>query len=82
MPPLLDLPTAAEALAEATWDDIRPFYEALAQAPLSADAIEPWLAEWSALDALVKVTAYGGCGRRVLAGCRLRAGRLARKHES
>lgn len=54
MPPR-PLPDAPAALREATWDDIRPWYDQLAEAPLAADGsdLDPWLAAWTCLDALV-----------------------------
>jgi oligoendopeptidase F len=39
--------------ADATWDDIAPWYHELAQRPLDpadAEAIERWIAEWSTLE--------------------------------
>jgi len=47
------LPAAAAAFADATWDDIAPYYEALATRPLDRANVEAWLADWSALDALL-----------------------------
>jgi oligoendopeptidase F len=47
------LPESPAAFAEANWDDIRPWYEALAVAPLDADGVGPWLATWSRLEELV-----------------------------
>ena len=41
------------ALARATWDDLAPRYRALLDAPLGADTVRAWLADWSALDAAV-----------------------------
>ncbi len=55
--PAVALPASPAAFRDATWDDVRPYYEALAEAPLSdppVDAeVEAWLATWSRLDALV-----------------------------
>lgn len=36
--------------AQATWADILPHYQALAERPLDAATVESWLADWSALD--------------------------------
>ncbi|GJG88292.1 oligoendopeptidase F [Gemmatimonadetes bacterium T265] len=47
------LPESPAALADATWDDVAPLYGALADAPLTADTVEAWLAEWSAVESLV-----------------------------
>ena len=47
------LPESPAALAEATWDDVAPLYAALADAPLSVDTVEDWLAHWSKVESLV-----------------------------
>ncbi len=47
------LPESPDAFAAARWDDVAPYYEALAAAPLDASTVEGWLAEWSRLDSLV-----------------------------
>ena len=47
------LPASPDAFADARWEDVAPYYEALAAAPLSADTVEAWLGQWSRLDALV-----------------------------
>lgn len=49
----LALPASPEALANATWDDIRPHYDALAARELGDDTMEQWLADWSRLEALL-----------------------------
>jgi oligoendopeptidase F len=51
LPP--ELPPSPDAFADARWDDVAPYYEVLATAPLSADTVEPWLDRWSRLDALI-----------------------------
>lgn len=52
---MIALPASPEAFREATWEDVVPYYDALASLPLSAnaDSIEPWLATWSRLDTLI-----------------------------
>ncbi|HEX9164442.1 MAG TPA: M3 family oligoendopeptidase [Gemmatimonadales bacterium] len=50
---LIPLPAEAAALAEATWDDLVPWYQALAGTPLDATGVDPWLATWSRLEELV-----------------------------
>src|SRR6202162_3314897 len=35
------------------WDDILPYYEALASHPLDRSNVEAWLAEWSAFESLL-----------------------------
>lgn len=49
----MHLPDSPEAFADATWDDIRPYYEELANRPLSTENVEAWLADWSRLDEMV-----------------------------
>lgn len=50
---LLDLPPDASVLADATWDRLRAWYDALAAAPLHAGNIQDWLATWSRVDELI-----------------------------
>jgi oligoendopeptidase F len=52
------LPAAPADIADATWADLAPLYEALADEPLTASTVRPWLAAWSALDSVVE-EAYG-----------------------
>ena len=49
----ISLPASPDALADAAWADIAPYYESLATAPLSLDNVEEWLANWSRLEELV-----------------------------
>jgi oligoendopeptidase F len=49
----LPLPDSPDAFAEATWEAVAPYYEALATRPLDAASVEEWLGDWSRLDALV-----------------------------
>ncbi|MHB1223198.1 MAG: M3 family oligoendopeptidase [Gemmatimonadaceae bacterium] len=64
--PPADLPSSPDAFAGATWDDVAPFYEALAAAPLDTTTVEQWLGRWSTLEELVAeagtlaMTAYTG----------------------
>lgn len=54
--PAVELPDSPAVFAAASWDDVQPYYEALAVAPLDPDdapAVERWLATWSRLDTLV-----------------------------
>jgi oligoendopeptidase F len=44
-------------LAAATWDDLRPLYQELADRPMDAGSIERWLADWSRLDEVVSEAA-------------------------
>jgi oligoendopeptidase F len=48
--PIIPIPESPAALADATWDDVAPLYEALATVPLSSENAERWLATWSRLD--------------------------------
>lgn len=47
------LPESPAAFAEASWDAILPWYDALATVPLDADAVGPWMAAWSRLEEMV-----------------------------
>ncbi|HWJ20715.1 MAG TPA: hypothetical protein VNS52_00050, partial [Gemmatimonadaceae bacterium] len=50
---MIQLPTSPAAFADATWDDVARYYEALAAAPLTRENAEAWLAIWSRLEELV-----------------------------
>ncbi|MBY0492041.1 MAG: M3 family oligoendopeptidase [Gemmatimonadaceae bacterium] len=51
---MIDLPASPEAFRDAAWDDVLPWYDALAAAPLPGPhGVEGWLATWSRLDTLV-----------------------------
>jgi oligoendopeptidase F len=52
------LPATPADIADATWADLAPFYEALADEPLTPSTVRPWLAAWSALDSVIE-EAYG-----------------------
>ena len=49
----MTLPESPDAFKEATWDDVRPFYEELASRPLDAGNVEDWLADWSRFESLL-----------------------------
>jgi oligoendopeptidase F len=51
------LPDSPAAFADATWDDIAPYYEALATAPLTTADADAWLARWSRLEELISEAA-------------------------
>src|SRR5215472_13444568 len=53
----LPLPDTAAAFADATWTDLKPYYEELAERPIDAASVEHWLADWSALDSMVSEAA-------------------------
>lgn len=48
-----ELPASPRALARATWDDLRPFYDELLARPLDRHTVEAWLRAWSALEELL-----------------------------
>lgn len=52
------IPGSPDDITDATWADLAPLYEALADEPLDATTVRPWLASWSALDSVVE-EAYG-----------------------
>jgi oligoendopeptidase F len=47
------LPASPAAFAKATWEDILPYYEELAERPLDASTVDDWLRAWSRLEELV-----------------------------
>ncbi|HEX3509131.1 MAG TPA: M3 family oligoendopeptidase [Candidatus Dormibacteraeota bacterium] len=47
------LPASPDAFKEATWEDVRPFYEDLASRPLDLRGVEAWLADWSRFESLL-----------------------------
>jgi oligoendopeptidase F len=50
------LPTTSEAFSRLNWSEIEPWYRELAATPLSPETLQPWLAQWSDLSALVDET--------------------------
>ena len=54
---LVPLPRTPADFASAGWDDIKPYYDAIAVAPLSNETIDAWLATWSRLEELVSEAA-------------------------
>jgi oligoendopeptidase F len=52
-PVTITLPESPASLADATWDDIAPYYESLAAAEVSPDEYEGWVRAWSRLEELV-----------------------------
>ena len=50
---LPDLPASPDAFRTATWAEVLPYYDALAEAPLGDASVEGWLDAWSRLHALV-----------------------------
>jgi len=47
------LPSSPAAFANATWDDIVPYYDELAERPLGPGTMDAWLHDWSTLEALL-----------------------------
>ena len=47
------LPASPAAFAQASWDDIAPYFDDLVARPLEPSTIDSWLAEWSRLEELV-----------------------------
>jgi oligoendopeptidase F len=46
-------PSSPAAFAKATWDDIAPYYDDLAERPLEPGTVEAWLHAWSTLEELI-----------------------------
>lgn len=55
LPPIASLTPAA--LADATWEEIRPLYQDLAERPVDTASVERWLADWSRLEEAVSEAA-------------------------
>jgi len=51
------LPESPAALADASWADVLPYYQSLADAPLDAERLVPWLREWSQLESVLSEAA-------------------------
>ncbi|HEX5386357.1 MAG TPA: M3 family oligoendopeptidase [Gemmatimonadales bacterium] len=47
------LPTSPASFAKATWADIIPYYDELAERPVDSDTVDEWLRTWSTLEELV-----------------------------
>src|SRR3712207_1221439 len=47
------LPDSPQGFADATWADILPYYDDLANRPLDKESAEAWLREWSTLEELL-----------------------------
>jgi len=50
------LPTTSEVFSRLNWSEIEPWYRELAATSLSPETLQPWLAQWSDLSALVDET--------------------------
>ncbi len=53
----MKLPESPAALADASWADVLPYYQSLADAPLDAERLVPWLREWSQLESVLSEAA-------------------------
>ncbi len=53
------LPTTSEVFSRLSWSEIEPWYRELAATSLSPETLQPWLAQWSDLSALVDETLVG-----------------------
>lgn len=49
---ILTLPQSPQVIADATWPDLEPYYEALVSAPI--DNPREWLREWSGLEEVIE----------------------------
>jgi oligoendopeptidase F len=49
---IVSLPESPQAIADATWSDLEPLYQALATAPMVD--VAAWLQEWSRLEAVIE----------------------------
>ncbi len=55
MPPIASLTPAA--LADVTWEELRPLYQELIDRPVDPASVEAWLADWSRLEEVVSEAA-------------------------
>ena len=47
------VPESPDVFKEATWADVLPFYQELADRPLDLDNVEDWLGDWSRFESLL-----------------------------
>jgi oligoendopeptidase F len=50
---LITLPKTSDAFRDATWSDVAPYYEELAQRSLDRGNVEAWLEDWSRFESLL-----------------------------
>jgi oligoendopeptidase F len=50
---VIALPETSDALKNANWQDVAPFYEELATRPLNRGNVEDWLMDWSRFESLL-----------------------------
>ena len=53
----MNLPERSDAFADSTWQDLLPYYEALAAAALDTTTVDGWLRDWSRLESLISEAA-------------------------
>jgi oligoendopeptidase F len=53
---ITSLPQTSEAFERLSWAEIEPWYRELLESPLSPETLQPWVARWSDLTALVDET--------------------------
>jgi oligoendopeptidase F len=53
----MKLPERSDAFAGVVWQDLVPYYEWLATAPLDATTVDGWLRDWSRLESLISEAA-------------------------
>ena len=49
----MKLPDSSAGFSGASWNDVLPFYDALASAPLDGESLDAWLRQWSRLEELL-----------------------------
>ena len=54
---VITLPESPDALRNATWDDLAPYYEDLATRPLDLANVEAWLKDWSDFESMLSEAA-------------------------
>jgi oligoendopeptidase F len=54
---VISIPASSDAFKDATWDEILPYYEELAQRPLDRSNVESWLTDWSTFESLLSEAA-------------------------
>jgi oligoendopeptidase F len=50
---VVTIPDSPDVFKDATWEEVLPYYEALASRPLDRGNVEEWLADWSRFESLL-----------------------------
>jgi oligoendopeptidase F len=50
---VVTIPDSPDVFKDATWEEVLPYYEALASRPLDRSDVEEWLADWSRFESLL-----------------------------